>query len=372
TSPGAALAWADCQSRRGLTPAVKQLDRDGALDRPFPATPFGHGDSPGLLQDDTDRASVTAWDCSMAPVAEANDPQGRREVVVADPTGRLHAERFPLVVPYTLTGIGFVDEDRDPSTPGVFRRALTDDDGTYARIPGFGAPQAQPTASWWVAAERALDGPAGDCDDATPSALAPHYPGRAVESDATPILEARKDRPSLTFTFYDGHRGLHPELDPTTGPLTPSDGGTMVLDHGRGGDGPMWSALARSEQDPQLVNRDDLGFTPALYFTYYAHIGPDGLGFPLPQAASREYGIDNCGSATNGIEKGWVCDSGLWWKDAHGNDVTPRYAQGMRVGRVVGDPYHLRDVDCYDGEIARALGVRASLVDLTSEGACPA
>lgn len=389
TGTGALLGWVDCQSRRGIAEAVNDVDSDGALGlrfedttRPeasssllnqrFPVTPFGSGTQPGLLQDDTDEASALAWDCSEDPSVAVDDPEGRRDLALADPTGALSAETFPFVIVHALTGIGFEDEDNDASTPGVIRVPLTDQNGRYAAVPAFEPSIEDPTASWWVALERGADGPAGDCDPATGSAIAPAYFGRRIESDATPIIEARKDRTSATFTFYDGHRGLHPRLDPHTGALTPSDGGTIWLDHGRGGDGPLWSALAPSEQDPQLIDREDLAFTSRLYFTYYAALGPGALAsVTLPSAVALPYGAQNCGDHTTGIRNGWVCDATLWWRDANGHDNAPKYAQGMRIGRVPGDVYHLRDVDCYDGDLARGVGVRASLVDFTNEGACP-
>ena len=380
---GAVLAWSDCQSRRGVARTVNEVDEDGSLglrfedtSRPqdsssplnqrFPVTPFGHAGEPGLLQKDTSESSARTWDCNAAST-DVNDPDGYREIAITDPTGRLHAERFPLVIPYTLTGIGFEDEDRDPSTPGVFRQALTDEEGTYARLPSLDPRLNDPTASWWVALEAAIDGPAGDCDPATDSAIAPAYFGGSIESDATPILEARKDRTSLTFKFYDGHRGFGPELDPYTGPTTPSDGGTMVLDHGgtvRGGDGPLWSALSQSEQDPQLVDREDLGFSGPLYFTYYVHLGLAARAFTLPNDDAHTYGSDNCGEADSGLHKGWICDPALWWRDANGNSNVPTFAQGARLGRVPGDTYHMRDVDCYDGELVNGTSVYASLVYL--------
>lgn len=395
TSTGAVVAWSDCQSRRGIAHAVNDVDgifggglglgfddpsrpqdSDSVLNQRFPVTPFGDGASPGLLQDDTDQPSMTVWDCAEPATLEVNDPDGRREVALTDPTGQLHAERFPLVIVHSLTGVGFVDEDRNPATPGVLRRSLTDEQGTYARIPSVDGEVHAVSASWWLALVNAADGPAGDCDTSTPSPLAAAYPGRMIESDASPILEARKDRASLTFTFYDGHRGLHPSLDPYVGYTFPSDGGTMVLDHGgpppehRGGDGPLWSATAQSEQDAQLVDREDLQPKGAVYFTYYARLGDIAIFFDRPSDGARAYGEENCGSAQAGIVNGWVCDPSLWWRDAHGNDNTPRYAQGDRIGRIPGDEYHLRDVDCFDGEIARGAGVYASLVYLVDQGAC--
>lgn len=380
---GALIGYADCQSRRGVARTVNDLDPDGALglrfddpqhpedsdsalNVPFPATLFGSRDGPGILQDDTSEGSARVWDCARPRAIQVADPRGPQEIAIDDPTGGyLDAGTFPFVVVDTLTGVGFHS--------GVLRVPLTDETGAYAWTPWPAPALGDPTASSWVAAERAVDGPAGDCDDDTRSRLAPHYPGNAVENDATPILDARKDRPSLTLVFYDGHRGIHPSLDPTTGATTPSDGGTFWLDHGRGGDGPMWSALAAVDQDAQLVDREDLGFTGGRFFTYYATIGANALatGIALPPPGVRYYGTENCGSNDQGILRGWVCDAGSWWKDANGDDNAPRYAEGLRIGRVPGDPYHVRDVDCYDGSVLVDSGVHASLADLSADPSCP-
>ncbi|HWH09359.1 MAG TPA: hypothetical protein VNX21_09175, partial [Candidatus Thermoplasmatota archaeon] len=112
-----------------------------------------------------------------------------------------------------------------------------------------------------------------------------------------------------------------------------------------------------------VLQRGDLGPAPGLYFTYYARVGGDvqsAWSLQLPLASPATYGAENCGTTRTGTANGWVCDPALWWKDAAGNDVRPRYARGEPIGRVPGDWYNMRDVDCYDGSLARGSGVHAS------------
>lgn len=372
TGTGALIRYLDCQSERGIVEAARPLDPNGELDQPFPVTPFGTTEHAGILEQADEHRAFTAWDCGSPRAVAIAIPGAPHDVAIEDPSGdKLSAQTFPWVVPYSVTGIGFRDEDGNEATPGVLRVRIANDEGHALWAPMPAPALHDPTTSWWSALEHTADGPNGDCDPTTGSPASAGYPGHAIESDQAPI-QARKDRPSLTFVFYDGHRGLHPSLDPTTGPTAPSDGGLLLTDPGRGGDGPIWNALTQSDQDPQLVNRGDLGPTGARYFTYYAFIGSGILntGVGLANGASTSvYGSGPCPTLF-GDNDGWACDPRDWWKDQQGNDNRPRYALGEPIGRAVGDRYHLRDVDCYDGSVNDGSGVRASLADLSAEGAC--
>lgn len=388
TGTGATLGYLDCQGERGLARQVNALDADGslglrfddparpeesdsALNQRFPVTPFGTPMQPGLLSEET--PSVTVWDCSEPKAVDARSPTGPTSVPVTDPSGgRLAAETFPWVIPYTITGVGFEDEDGDAATPGVLRVPVTDDEGTLVHAPAAEPSLHEPTWSAWAALVALEDGAAGDCDPETASTLDGASPQAALENEQASVQEARKDRPSFTFLFFDGHRGINPSVDEHLGATTPSDGGTSAFDHDRNGDGPMWSATVQAEQDPQLVSRKDLGPAPPRYVTYYAHLGVDvrDMGIAIPPAGERVYGAENCGANVDGIHRGWQCDPDLWWKDAQGGDAMPRYARGERIGRLPGDTYHVRDVDCYDGEVLRGLGVHASLQDTSGVPPC--
>lgn len=366
---GPLLAWADCQDGYRVNLLLDLAGQD-APDLAFPVTPFGTPDGrAGLLQQGSGDPAASAWDCSSRQGVA--DPTGRlSEVVLTDPTGnRLTGPMFPLVV----LGTTFNDEDGDASTAGVMRIRLdADGQGTLLFVPRPSPTLSDPTGSWWDAGEATMDGARGDCNPETRSAMQAQHPGHLVEDGDHVIPAARKDRSSLTFTFYDGHRGLNANVDPVTGENAPADAGLIVLRHGRGGDGPLWSALETTTQDPQLVQRGELTPTPGLYFTYYARVGGDVVsqwGLDLP-GATQTYGADACGARRTGIENGWVCDPAEWWKDANGGDARPRYARGEPIGRVPGDAYDLRDVDCYDGSLARDTGFFASLAAVSTDGPC--
>lgn len=373
-STGALLRYADCQDGGLIVRTVGSVDPNApsTIDVPLPVTLFGTPEGrPGVLEQESGDRAWTVFDCSSRE--RLQDPTGGylSEVAVEDPTGgQLTGPVFPLVV----VGATFDDDDNDDSTPGVFRRRVdADGQGTLFFVPNAAPSLHDPAGSHWDSAEAALDATRGDCDPSTASGTQGAWPGAAVESGDHLVPPARKDQPSLTFTFYDGHRGLHKNVDPTTGPSTPSDGGLLVLRHGRGGAGPMWSALTTTTQEPQLVRRGELDAAPAFYVAYYARIGRDVVSdasLTLPGTVGA-YGTENCGAARTGVVQGWVCDPALWWRDEAGNDVRPRYAQGYPFGSVVGDLYDMRDVDCYDGRVAPVDGAHASLVLLTGPGPCP-
>ena len=368
---GAFLRWADCQDGYRVTGALALAGQD-APDLAFPANLWGTPDGrTGLLQPESGDAAAQAWDCRTARTA-VRDPTGLVGTVeLRDPSGgRLTGPVFPLVV----TGYTFNDDDGDASTGGVMRIQLdADGRGTLLFVPRPAPEVRDPTASWWDAGEAGMDGVRGDCDPDTQGHARRLHPGHLVEDGDHVIPAARKDRASLTFTFYDGHRGFHPSVDPYTGEGAPADGGLIALRHGRGGDGPLWSALETTTQDPQVLQRGDLAAAGGAYVTYYARVGGDVVSrwsLQLPHPTPAAYGADNCGSTRTGERNGWVCDPALWWKDEAGNDVRPRYARGEPIGRVPGDLYDLRDVDCYDGSIARGAGVGASLAFLAPDGPC--
>lgn len=383
---GSFLRWADCQDGYRVGATVNAVDSDGRLGLRFddpenpqasqshlnqdlPVSLLGAPDSrTGVAEQGSGDPAWTAWDCDGRTGVQ--DPTGvLSEVVLTDPTpgGRLSGPMFPLV----LTGYTFRDEDGNGATPGVMRIRLgADANGNLLFVPRPAPAVLDPTGSSWDAAEAGVDAMRGDCDPTTRSDAQTRYPGTLVEDGDQVLPAARKDQSSFVFTFFDGHRGFNSNVDPYTGEGTPSDGGLLVHRHGRGGAGPLWSATSGSTQDPQLVQRGGSGTsTPGLYFTYYARVGADVVSqqtLTLPGTGGR-YGMEACG----GEPLGWVCDPALWWKGPSGEDVRPYYAKGeVPIGRVPGDPFDLRDVDCYDGAVWRDQDVRASLADLSEDGPC--
>lgn len=383
---GLFLRYADCHTGRSAAGAVNTVDADGGLglrfddvenpqegdsrlNHDFPVNLFGSSTRTGLLQAEAP-PTFTTWDCSQPEGgAHVRVPGAPGSVAVADPTpgGILTGPRFPLVVVDALKNQAgltflpptyFVDEDGDASTPGVIRVPVADDDGTVLKAPPVDPhASADPTdASLLAAAAHALDGPAGDCDPQTAGPLDPLAPGGRIEQGDAVVAAARKDRNSLVFTFYDGHRGFHPRLDPTTGETTPSDLGMNVRRHDRGGAGPMWTTGGETQQLPIVPSRGALGETGPRHVTYYARLGEAALvSFRLPiPGIPFTYGAEAC-AAGSADANGWVCDPDAWWKGADGTDARPAYARGEPLGAVPGDAYHMRDVDCLDGRLAAPL-----------------
>lgn len=378
---GALLGHVDCQDGRRVAVAVNAVDEDGSRglrfedeDHPersssllnvfFPVSLFGGPQGAGILEADTGAPSATVWDCSERKAVDIKDPTGLGRVTVTDPSGNSLTgpqPTLPVVGVVTL----FANDDENGATPGTRTVAFADAEGSIFWVPMPAPSVDDPTGSWWDAAEAAADGPAGDCTSASRSALRPAYLAPIVESGEPQVDSARKDRTSFAFTFYDGHRGLNERVDFALGSNATSDGGLLYMRHGRGGDGPLWSADAASANEPQLVTRGSLAVSSASFWTYYATIGTDALttGFDIPgPVIGNVYGGEVCGSQTTGVHGGWLCDASLWWRDALGRDVRPRYAHGEAYAPVPGQRYHLRDVDCYDGHAAAGLYASGALL----------
>lgn len=397
---GALLRYADCHDGTRVATTVNDVDADGslglrfddtenpqegdsALNQHFPVNLLGNPATgqAGLLEEDTGRPAFHAWDCDASlatlrdPTASGDERGSLSELRVADPSGnQLDGQHFPYAILTTFVpALTFHDRDGNPETPGELVLALDGDGrGTYARVP---APASAPTldtgGSAWDAAAAAQDAARGDCDPATRDELAQN-PGETIESGPQPVRQGARDRNSFVLAFYDGHRGLNENVDDTTGPTTPSDAGLLVRRQDRGGAGPMWRALAATTQDPQLVDRHTLAPARPAYTSFYARIGTDApMLLTLPPGAGI-YGADACPFISPGAPdaNGWVCDPTRWWRDAGGNDATPRDTSGAPLGQAPGAEWHLLDVDCRDGQLARGVPVHASLVLASDSGTC--
>ncbi|MFA5861808.1 MAG: hypothetical protein WDA16_08945 [Candidatus Thermoplasmatota archaeon] len=372
-STGMLLADADCRTGSTIASSVStlaaQVDPSNSLqipsrlDQHFPITAFGDPSTgrAGVLQRDSGTSSYSLWDCS-APKggANVNDPTGGTlsDVPIQDPTGGTLTGSKPVPVLGTRT---FFEEDpHDPDAPGTMHARFADAQGTVAALPALAPRVGDPTSSSWDASDATLDGVrgppffvGGDCDAATKSTLHDEYPGTLIESDV-PAGSLVKTSTDFTFVFYDGYRGFDPRVDDALNTHSfPSDLGVAYSRNMYGG--PMWSTTGAQVTEPQLIDRSTARPEGPRYFTFYAMISStdiSDLGLLLPKTSLGTYGQENCGTSANGIHGGWDCDSTHWWRDAFGHDTRPRYAEGLPIGQVVGAPYFLRDVDCYDGQLA--------------------
>ncbi|HET6403245.1 MAG TPA: hypothetical protein VFH78_01255 [Candidatus Thermoplasmatota archaeon] len=102
--------------------------------------------------------------------------------------------------------------------------------------------------------------------------------------------------------------------------------------------------------------------SPGYWLTFYAYVGEATLerGLRLP-GGEGVYGSWQCGSNTSGIHNGWNCDRDAWYVNPDGSPYQPTVPAELERHELArpGDPYNLRDVDCYDGGIgALGLGVQ--------------
>lgn len=353
---GALLGAIDCHDG-GLARAALASDAPGALallDAPMPVTPLGDpqtGDA-GLLQRGSNDPAFTLWDCSQPRAMWLADPTGGAitGLSISDPTGGTLTG--PQVLPIVGTRTIFPDDDGNPATPGRLRPVPTDAQGDLAWTPRLAPSLDDPQGSYWDAAELAADGPNGDCDPTTANALGQRDVAGAIEGDEAPGTPNQKARNDMTFTFYDGYRGLDSHVDPTLHTENfPSDLGLVYTRNQYGG--PLWSSADTPIARPPLV-RGDLSPEGPAWFTFYADF--DVAGFSIPSAGAT-YGVEACSSIGAGVpeEHGWRCDPEQWWRDVGGADDMPRYSDGYARGAYVGDAFILRDVDCYDDAPAPSL-----------------
>lgn len=97
--------------------------------------------------------------------------------------------------------------------------------------------------------------------------------------------------------------------------------------------------------DPQNPR---VGLADAYWLTFYAAVGPATTSLhKLPGGgAPGIYGSWHCGDQTTGVQNGWVCDPDAWYVNPDGTLISGRDTLAKP-----GDLYHLRDSDCYDGDV---------------------
>lgn len=154
------------------------------------------------------------------------------------------------------------------------------------------------------------------------------------------------------------------------------------IPHTQGRTGPLYYsniATAQTVPFPTVVTRgtpskdEPTNFSVAganpYFYTYYASIAETGLVLP---GGEGTYGIEWCGSDTDGVFGGFDCNADHWFELEYGGTAEPTSA-GRRIGARPGDAYNLRDIDCMDGSVAGqfAPGVGLGLTLLSEFGPCP-
>lgn len=383
---GWALRYLDCFTSRRVADTVNSADpeddlglrfddrdnpqqSDSLLNRHLPESLFGNpttGET-GTLQLDSDEDggereyAFQTWDCS-----------GER-TSVADPTGM---------------GSEGVDVPTAVSSDG--RERWADEDGNIAWIssPSPTAPTQESAADSWadglnqtfmgVHAGSGEDDTdvlfvGGDCnfeaDDANgDNSYSSAHQAVFFRFDGPfeqPTALAKKEADDY-FIYFNGalvDENIAALLGPNTPGSVVSQPATQFI--GTVNADPIWQSNTLWVTVPQSINRATLQASGAAYWTFYAKVGSVTLsqGF-LTTGTSAKYGAEACGTFTSGVHNGWDCDATHWYTDSEyvpivdGNEVWQARA---------GDVYQFRDIDCFDGTVARGSGVRASLTDLAPD-----
>lgn len=341
-STGGLLRYLDCFTGFQLAAAITAA----ATAAGQPA--LGFGDAP---PDRPDRSAsplnvANPWgDASDAPMASAFDCASTIPVVVADPTG---------------DGLGPLDDENGDLVATELHSV---------------APAIHPDGSPAGTVNETEAG-ATDCDRTDRGEIL-DTDGRQAGSDgdlpyllegpSEPVSPfAKRSRTDHALGFEEGVRGV----DPTTaivgarGHADAALAATSITG--------FWVAQGAGAlgRNP-FVSRASVAPEPVLYITFYAHVSPvivSAYSLRLPVPIWQTYGNEGCFLGT------FDCDPDNWWRDAEGNDITPRDSRlGLgedptapsddpitRIGARMGDPYELRDTDCYDSSatIAREAGAQ--------------
>lgn len=427
---GAVLRVVDCSLQRRVANTVNGLDpndelglkfddvnnpqkSDSRLNQHFPVNLFGnpYNKKTGLLQQYNpadDRYAyepAVSFNCAGTSRTDVRDPTA--------PAGSNGTLNQIGVKAQTLRSAGVPVPTAAETPQGYVGTSvnLSDRSGVIIGVyPASPKTTVNPTGSYYATAEEADDlvyegyetPPAeseGDCDRRTNNSVHQTWPFGLVEEQHEPQSgDAGKTQNTMYAAFWDGSRGAscHVGFVGTLGVVPtcddevedalgtrywPMDLGVNAVREG-GGVAALeaWTGSGTTTASAQLV-AGDLQPSPAQYTTFYTRVNESliaQLGLRLPVTSSGIYGADNCGTAIGpGQPKinGWQCDPAKWYVNAAGASSMPHYSDTLKrvaLGHRVGEPYTIRDVDCYDGSLGRTTddeGVRASLVALAG-GPC--
>ena len=193
--------------------------------------------------------------------------------------------------------------------------------------------------------------------------------GTLQESDVTNTFGTPKTTTDWIFNYSAQMRTGTPtpivtQSEPSAAvvsPDAPQCFGIWAYAGGAGCAKSMWSAITSFNSNVPPVVRADPNPIPAPKFaTFYARASSsDGA---LPPGGGR-YGAIQCPVIGTGapVTGNWACDPAQWYHNPDGS------AQTVLEGHASpGQPYDLRDVDCYDGQIVAGVPLYAGSGQLGS------
>ncbi|HEX2022648.1 MAG TPA: hypothetical protein VHH36_08035 [Candidatus Thermoplasmatota archaeon] len=347
---GPLLGYADCFAGHAVARGVNALD-DGALGLRFadPDRPGADCSSAlsrdlglfardrcagrtGAFQENSGDPAFTTWDCA--------DPHGGQNV--RDPTA---------------TGEG----------RGALPPAVTDADGYVLRAPEPAPRVRDPAGSWYDALNETATGPNAGAHqgDGCGSPRAPFAATRIPDKLAFALLEG-----SRGGATDDVKRAPDVPMRYQSGDFVDEPNAFAALEATRQAYPYGWVSIHATDYGPPGygggLTRDDAQPSGPVWTTFYANVTRATTDFARLRHVPSVYGEEVC---ANGLAEArrWDCEPTRWWDPAHGARSRPLFV----IPAVVGQPYMLRDVDCYDGTVAPGLP-RASLVDASGEAPCPA
>jgi hypothetical protein len=188
----------------------------------------------------------------------------------------------------------------------------------------------------------------------------------ANEKDGVSNYVLIKDQSDFPMSYSEGQRILGATLAPL--------GRQMATDSARAYDSEgLWTSDTRIAEDRNpYVNRDQAEnrtLAPVQNMTSYAYVSPGAVTkYALllnPSGQLGTYGAEVCGASLGDVG-GWRCDGTRWYPNGCLYSCSG-LIDGATVPVMVrvGQPYQLRDVDCYDQSIGALRGAGISWGTLT-------
>lgn len=369
-STGAFLDYADCYtSHKGFSTLAPTLagagfgfDAEHTEKRSF--NQEGHPlNQPTLGRSDYNQTIVSAYDCS-----------GRRERIQTGVSDAKTEDR-DLALGYRSPYVEFTNGQGELSVELHWNRSLgaTDRNSSIREVePAYRIPRAGTVDTDGSVAgtyAHTTRGASTECDPGDKGGDIYSY----NEGDVVPELAAGKNRVTVRFGFYEEQRsGKGQRGNPFEGGVYPGMRGAGVLFSGS-----RWYWEADTSDPPvlpQLIRSDDMGVQGGAYWTFYANMSASLIttkGLSLPQTTPGSYGDDWCEGVRSGAVRGFVCEPDKWYRGADGS--LARDSTGRPLADYypkIGHAYYLRDVDCFDGSVARGQPVYASGALLSEDGPC--
>jgi len=333
---------------------AQSFDQEG---HPLNVNTLGHADH--------EESMVSVYDC-----ADPREPVNTPAQDVQTPDGQ------EVVLGYVAPYVVLTDEDGDLEGSGLYWNQTTGSGEGDPRVITTNSSRRLPTTPSGANPDGSVAGTyadytrgQGECAEDSEGASIYGF----LETNDVDTTVHQKNTVSAVFRFYEeqrsgaGKRGNEFVFGPY--PVMREQG--IVIASGSRW---WWDAPADGEPSlPPLVRSSDLEPEGGDYWTFYANMSSftTELGLEYPGAIGT-YGADWCQGQDTGVIKGFQCDPTEWYVAPDGTHLTAADSDRWQAEYlpIPGTEYHVRDVDCLDGTVARGSGVQASAAPLSTDGPC--